>query len=99
MLFELINALAIFQIIMNDLLRSFLDKFVIVYLDDILIYNKNEEKHLQHVKLIVETLRKNDYYAKSSKFAFFQKHIEFCDHIIDDEKIKMNQNKLRCIRK
>ena len=99
MLFELINALAIFQMIMIDLLLSFLDEFVIVYLDDILIYNKNEEAHLQHVKLIIETLKKDNYYAKSSKCAFFQKHIEFCDHIIDDEKIKMNQNKLRCIRK
>ena len=98
MSFELINALAIFQIIMNDFLRFFLDRFVIVYLNDILIYNKNDEKHLKHVILIVKALHKKKYYAKSSKCFFFQKHIEFCDHIIDDEKIRMNENKLKAIR-
>ena len=71
--FELINAFAIFQIIMNDFLRFFLDRFVIVYLNDILIYNKNDEKHLKHVILIVKTLHKKKYYAKSLKCFFFSK--------------------------
>ena len=96
--FDLINILIIFQNIMNDMLRFFLDKFVIVYLDDILIYNKNDEKHLEHVRLVIKAFHKSDYYAKSSKCVFFQKHIEFCDHIIDDEKIRMNEKKLKCIK-
>ena len=98
MLFELINASAIFQNIMNDMLRFYLNKFVIVYLNDILIYFKNDEKHFEHVKLVMKTLRKNDYYAKSSKCVFFQKIIEFCDHIVDNEEVRMNEIKLRVIR-
>ena len=72
MFFDLINILIIFQNIMNDMLRFFLDKFVIVYFDNILIYNKNNKKHFEHVRLVMKTFYKNDYYAKSSKYVFFQ---------------------------
>ena len=70
MSFELINVFAIFQAIMNDMLRSYLNKFVIVYLNDILIYSKNDEKHFEHVRFVIETFHKHDYYAKSSKCFF-----------------------------
>ena len=83
---------------MNDLFRSYLDKFVIIYLNDILIYFKNDEEHTQHIKLMVEVLRKHEFYAKSSKCNFYQKHIEFCEHIIGDEKVKMNKTKFKIIR-
>ena len=83
---------------MNDMLRLYLNKFVIVYLDDILIFSKNEEKHVEHVRLVMKALRTNDFYVKSSKCVFFQKHIEFCDYIINDEKIKINETKLKTIR-
>ena len=98
MFFELINAFAIFQNIMNDMFRFYLNKFVIVYLNDILIYFKNDEKHFEHVKLVMKIFRKNDYYAKSSKCVFFQKIIEFCDHIVNNEEIRMNEIKLKVIR-
>jgi hypothetical protein len=65
MFFDLINASTIFQIIMNDFLRFFFDKFVIVYFDDILIYNKNDEKHLKHLILIFKIFYKKKYFAKS----------------------------------
>ena len=70
MFFELINVFAIFQAIMNDMLKSYLNKFVIVYLNDILIYSKNNEKHFEHVRFVIETFHKHDYYAKSSKCFF-----------------------------
>ena len=98
MFFELTNASITFQTMMNEMLRSYLDKFVIIYLNDILIYFKNDEKHSQHVKLIVKALRTNDFYVKSSKCVFYQKRIEFCDHIIDNEEIRMNETKLKIIR-
>ena len=98
MLFELINASITFQTIINDLLRSYLDKFMIIYLNDILIYFKNNEKHTQHIKLMIEVFRKHEFYAKPSKCNFYQKHIKFCEHIIDDEKIKMNETKFKIIR-
>ena len=98
MFFELVNVFAIFQAIMNDMLRPYLDKFVIVYLNDILIYFKNDEEHLEHVKLVIEVLHKHDYYAKSSKCSFFQQQIEFCEHIVDNGEMRMNEIKLKIIQ-
>ena len=72
--FDCANASITFQNIMNDILRFFLNKFVIVYLYDILIYSQNDEKHLEHIKLVIEIFYKNDYYTKSSKY-FFLKNI------------------------
>jgi len=96
--FGLTNAPATFQAIMNDMLRPYLDKFVVVYLDDILIYSKNDEEHLEHVRLVVEALQKHGYYAKPSKCSFFQKHIEFCGHIVGDGEVRMDEAKLKAIR-
>ena len=71
MLFKLINDFAIFQAIINDMFKSYLNKFVFVYLNDTLIYSKNNEKHLEYIRLVIETFHKYDYYAKSSKYFFF----------------------------
>ena len=96
--FGLINASIMFQAIMNDLFRPYLDKFVIIYLNDILIYFKNDEKHTQHIKLMIEVFRKHEFYAKPSKCNFYQKHIKFCEHIIGDKKVKMNEAKFKIIK-
>ena len=98
MFFDFTNASITFQNIINDILRFFLNKFVIVYLNDILIYFQNDEKHLEYIKLVIETFHKNNYYAKSSKCFFFQKHVEFCEHVIENDKIQMNEKKLKTIR-
>ena len=65
--FGLTNVPATFMTLMNDIFRKYLDDFVIVYLDDILIYSKTKEEHLQHVRLVLETLRKHQLYAKANK--------------------------------
>ena len=83
---------------MNDLFRSYFDKFIIIYLNNILIYFKNDEKHTQHIKLMIKILRKHEFYAKLSKYNFYQKHIKFCEHIIDNEKVKMNETKFKIIK-
>ena len=83
---------------MNNLFRSFLDKSVIIYLNNILIYFKNDEKHMQLIKLMIKIFRKHKLDAKSSKYNFYQKHIKFCEHIIGDEKIKMNETKFKIIK-
>ena len=57
---------------MNDILRFYFDKFVIVYFDNILIYNKNDEKHLEHMRLMMKVFHKNNYYVKLSKCVFFK---------------------------
>jgi hypothetical protein len=62
--FGLTNAPAVFQHMMNDIFREYLDHFVVIYLDDILIYPKNEEEHEHHVRLVLEKLRERGFYAK-----------------------------------
>ena len=65
--FGLTNAPATFMGLMNDILRPYLDDFVIVFLDDILIYSKDEETHARHLRLVLQKLREHQLYAKESK--------------------------------
>ena len=83
--FGLTNAPATFMTLMNSLFCDHLGKFVLVFMDDILIYSKNMEEHKQHLKQIFEILRTNQLYAKLSKCAFFTLHVEFLGHLISDE--------------
>src|SRR6185295_7683686 len=79
--FGLTNAPATFMRLMQEVLQPFLDKFVIVFLDDILIYSKSKEEHEQHLKMVLEVLRQNKLYAKKSKCEFFKRKLEFLGHV------------------
>ena len=70
--FGLTNAPATFQESMNNILRKFLDQFVVVYLDDILIFSRTKEEHGQHLRKVLEVLRRHQFYAKLSKCEFFR---------------------------
>jgi hypothetical protein len=59
--------------LMNGIFRNYLDKFVIVFLDDILIYSKSEEEHEEHLRLVLQVLREHQLYAKLSKCSFYQR--------------------------
>lgn len=96
--FGLTNGLATFQTLMNDILQPFLDKFVVVYLDDILIYSRTREEHLQHIKKVLQKLVENNLIAKQSKCSFLQREIEFCGHIIGNGVVKIDPKKLAMIR-
>ncbi|XP_070795472.1 uncharacterized protein, partial [Pituophis catenifer annectens] len=80
--FGLTNAPAVFQHLMNDVFRDMLDRFVVIYLDDILIYSRTPESHLQHVRQVLQCLREHQLYAKLEKCYFFQTSIEFLGHIL-----------------
>ena len=75
--------------------NRYLDKFVLVFLDDILIYSKNEEEHEEHFRLTLQVLREHQLYAKLSKCDFYRDKIQYLGHIILDEGISVDPEKLR----
>jgi hypothetical protein len=80
--FGLTNAPAHFTYLMNSVFMPELDKFVVVFIDDILIYSKNEEEHAQHLRIVLTRLREHQLYAKFSKCAFWQEEIQFLGHVL-----------------
>jgi hypothetical protein len=88
--FGLTNTLAVFQHLMNDVFREFLDHFVVYYLDDILVFSKNEKKHINHVRLVLEKLCTVGLYAKLEKCVFHQPQVEFLGYIISGEGLSMD---------
>ena len=95
--FGLTNAPAIFQHMMNNIFREFLDDFVVCYLDDILIYSKNPEDHEQHVRLVLQKLRDSGLYAKLEKCMFHKPEVEFLGYIILGKGLSMDPKKIQTI--
>ena len=83
--FELTNAPAAFMDLMNWVFRLYLDKFVIVFIDDILVYSKSKEEHEEHLKIMLEILRTKQLYAKFSKCEFWLDKVTFLGHVISAE--------------
>ena len=75
---------------MHSVLRLYLDKFVIVFIDDILVYSKNEEEHDEHLAKILRFLRENHLYAKINKCGFFHTEVQFLGHVVSKEGISMD---------
>jgi len=98
MLFELKNAPATFQRLINDTLREYLDDFAITYLNDILIYSDDLEMHCSHMHKVLEKLKKRALYVKKSKSRFKTKKIKFLDYVIQSEQIKKNSEKTDAVR-
>ncbi len=98
MSFELINILTTCQKMINDALRQYLNIFVIVYLDDIMIYLITLKKHVQHVSQILKCLNKKDLRFKSKKCEFHRKKVDFLEFVVERHKIRMNSKKIRTIK-
>jgi hypothetical protein len=75
--FGLSNAPAVFMCLVNGIFREYLDKFVIVFLDDIFIYSKSEEEHEENLKMVLQVLREHQLYAKLSKCSFYHNQIHY----------------------
>ncbi|GKB79062.1 putative reverse transcriptase domain-containing protein [Tanacetum coccineum] len=96
--FGLTNAPAIFIDLMNQVCKSYLDKFVIVFIDDILIDSRSKEEHEEHLKLILEFLKKRELYAKFSKCEFWLPKVQFLRHVIDSQGIHVDPAKIKSIK-
>jgi hypothetical protein len=95
--FGLCNAPATFMRVMNDVLRPFLDDFVIVYLDDILIFSKSREEHIEHVKRFLDVLRKEQLFLKLSKCEFGKTSLIYLGHIVGGGELKIDPSKFKVI--
>src|SRR4051812_3390304 len=97
MSFGLTNAPATFSWLMNYIFMEYLDKFVVVYLDDILIYSKNEEEHAEHLRLILAKLREHKLYAKYSKCEFWLPEVTYLGHMISKDGIAVTPEHIQAI--
>nr|GEX75813.1 putative reverse transcriptase domain-containing protein [Tanacetum cinerariifolium] len=96
--FRLTNAPAVFMDLMNRVCKPYLDKFVIVFIDDILIYFKDEKEHKEHLKAILELLKEEKLYAKFSKCEFWIPNVQFLGHVIDSRGIHVDPAKIESIK-
>ena len=99
MSFGLTNAPAAFMDLMNRVYKEYLDKFVIVFIDDILIYSKNPEDHAVHLQIALQKLREKRLYAKFSKCEFWLTEVQFLGHVVSKEGIKVDPVKIEAVSK
>nr|GEU32839.1 putative reverse transcriptase domain-containing protein [Tanacetum cinerariifolium] len=95
--FGLTNAPAVFMDLMNRVCKPYLEKFVIVFIDDILIYSRNEEEHANHLRMILELLRKEKLYAKFSKCDFWIRIVKFLGHLINSQGLHVDPTKIEAV--
>ncbi|GJU21628.1 putative reverse transcriptase domain-containing protein [Tanacetum coccineum] len=96
--FGLTNAPAVFMDLMNRVCKPYLDKFVIVFIDDILIYSKTKGEHSEHLKIILDLLKKEKLYAKFSKCDFWLESVQFLGHVINREGVHVDPAKIEAIK-
>ena len=95
--FGLTNAPAAFMDLMNHVFRPYVDQFVVVFVDDILVYSKNSENHDTHLRVVLDTLRKEQLYAKLSKCEFWFNEVSFLRHIVLNEGIRVDPKKIEVV--
>jgi hypothetical protein len=96
--FGLKNAPATFMRMMDDILRPFTNTFVVVYLDETLIYNNTWAKHLQHIQKVLHTLQQHQLYANLDKFSFGMDRVHYLGYIIDQHGVHVDPTKIQVIR-
>jgi hypothetical protein len=94
MLFGLTNAPSTFQSLINSIIKPFLRKFMLVFFDDILIYNQSWEEHVKHFDRVLRLLEDKQIYAKLSKLSFGVQEVDYFGHIVSFEGVKVDPKKL-----
>jgi hypothetical protein len=97
MSFGLTNAPVFFMNLMNNVFMDYLDKFVVVFIDDILIYSQSEEEHVDHLKMVLQILREYQLYAKLSKCEFWIDEVLFLGYIINKDGLAMDSKEVAYI--
>ncbi len=95
--FGLTNTLAAFMDLMNRVFRSLLDCFIIVLIDDIVVYSYIEKKHVWHLKMVLQTLREHQLYVKFSKCEFWLESISRLGHMVSSEGVQVDPKKIKAI--
>src|SRR5450432_3141500 len=95
--FKLTNTSAIYQALINNILREYLDDFIVIYLDDILIYSKNEKEHTGHIIKVLEVLERTGLKINEEKLTFYQTEVEFLGYILTTTDIKINPKKVKAV--
>ena len=95
--FGMKNASMAFMDLMNRVFRPYVDHFVIVFIDDILVYLKDRENHDTHLRVVLETLRKEQLYVKLSKCKFWSNEVSFLGHIVSKERIRVDPKKIEIV--
>jgi hypothetical protein len=95
MSFGLTNAPAYFMYLMNKVFMEYLDRFIIVFIDDILVFSKTMEEHEEHLRLVLEKLRSNQLYAKFSKCKFWLTEVAFLEHVISAGGVSVDPGKVK----
>ena len=98
MSFGLTNAPAKFMCMMKNIFSRYLDKFVLVFIDDILVYSKNKEEHEEHLRVVLQVLREYQLYVKFSKCYFYKPQIQYLCHIISDTRIAVDPKNIKPIK-
>ncbi|KAL0641627.1 hypothetical protein Bca4012_102841 [Brassica carinata] len=96
--FGLTNAPAAFMRLMNEVFHDYLDMFVIIFIDDILVYSRSKEEHKEHLRLVMDRLRNQKLFAKFSKCSFWKREIGFLGHIVSGEGVAADPEKVQAIR-
>ena len=96
--FGLTNAPAYFMNMMNKVFMEDLDKFVVVFIDDILVYSATAEEHEQHLRVVLEKLRQNQLYAKFSKCEFWLEELAFLGHILTTKGVAVDPTKIKAVK-
>ena len=98
MSFGLTNAPAAFMSLMNGIFNPYLDLFVIVFIDDILIYLKSRKEHEEHLRIVLEVLRDKKLYAKFSKYEFWLDSVSFLGHVVSKDGVMVDPSKIETVK-